>query len=107
MAKYIEQEALIKTINDNANFYGGFGENTITSSELLRCIELTPAADVRPVVRGKWEQKEVFAVNGNVDMLQSAYCPICKKYHTTPYAYYFTEDPFCPNCGADMREREG
>ena len=65
-----------------------------------------PAADVKPVVRGKWEEREVFTAKGNVDMLQSAFCPVCKRYHTTPYSYYFTVYNYCPNCGADMREQE-
>ena len=65
-----------------------------------------PAADVRPVVRGEWEQKEVFEANGNVDELQSAFCPVCQRYHTTPYTYYFTHYNFCPNCGAEMRGEE-
>lgn len=66
-------------------------------------IEKIPSADVVERKRGKWEQKEVFTAKGNVDELQSAFCPVCQRYHTTPYSYYFTNYNFCPNCGADMR----
>ena len=62
-----------------------------------------PAADVRPVVKGKWEDRTVFEAKGCVEELQSAFCPICKRYHTTPFSYGFTDYKFCPNCGADMR----
>ena len=51
--------------------------------------ELT-AADVRPVVRGRW-------VNGK--------CDNCGEH--APYwcfATTFHESNYCPNCGADMRE---
>ena|GEM_PF-5821873 len=54
-------------------------------------IENIPAADVKPVVRGKWGK------DGD--------CPVCgcqpwyeRDIHTLN---------FCPNCGADMREHDG
>lgn len=51
-----------------------------------------PAADVRPVVRGKW----------GLD----PQCPVCgedryKGLDADIWADW--EPPFCPNCGADMR----
>ena len=58
------------------------------------------------IERGEWAEKEVFDSSGHVDMLQSARCTKCNKYHTTPYSYYFTDYSFCPNCGADMRKGE-
>lgn len=48
-----------------------------------------PAADVRPVVRGKWERNE----RGNY------ICSNCKSEHNAVFGFIF-----CPNCGADMRE---
>lgn len=65
---------------------------------------------VRDYQHGKWEEKETFR-NGDdepiIEEWQSAICSVCHKYHTTPYMYYFNNYNFCPNCGADMREREG
>lgn len=61
-----------------------------------------PAADVRPVVRGHWE-----------DMPDHDYtwkrCSVCGTENA--YAYildleiyeYVQQDDFCPKCGADMR----
>ena len=66
--------------------------------------ELT-SADVVEQKTGKWEQKEVFDILGNIEQLQSAFCPICKRYHTTPYSYYFKHYNFCPNCGARMVDK--
>lgn len=40
-------------------------------------IAAMPDADVMPVARGEWEQKEVFEAKGHVDELQSAFCPYC------------------------------
>lgn len=70
--------------------------------EKIEYLGYVPAADVVPVRHGRWEQKEVFEAKGCVDELQSAFCPVCQRYHTTPYAYYFTHYNYCPNCGAKM-----
>lgn len=55
-------------------------------SEFLKSI---PAADVRPVVRGKWEYISFMTVK----------CSNCQEIF-----HELEGDNFCPNCGADMRE---
>ena len=64
-----------------------------------------PAADVRPVVRGKWVEH-----NYDPEYLSCDFsCSECNVYLEE---YYFGEGQwpgkfdhyFCPNCGADMRE---
>ena len=66
-----------------------------------------PAADVRPAVRGKWEEH-----NYDPEYLSCDFsCSECNLYLEE---YYFgegqwpgkTDHYFCPNCGADMRETE-
>lgn len=52
------------------------------------------AADVRPVVRGRWELKHIGAGH-------YWECSVC---HTNPCIYVTKNTHFCPNCGADMRE---
>lgn len=60
-------------------------------------------ADVREVRHGTWQEKQVF--DGNcIEQWQSAKCPVCGRYHTIPYLYYFHHDNYCPNCGAIMDE---
>lgn len=71
------------------------------------------SADVKPVVRGEWQQVEVHEnkrhwADQNVSAIASMYCPKCKRYHNE---VYFHGDPvenvnFCPNCGADMRGKK-
>lgn len=56
-----------------------------------------PAADVRPVVRARWEDETGYIFNR---LAQRVYCPACKSY---AYFYPITMKNFCPNCGADMR----
>lgn len=51
--------------------------------------------------KGKWEEKTI-RNDVVIDEWQSARCPVCKKYHTTPYMYFFQDYNYCPTCGARM-----
>lgn len=55
---------------------------------LFNKIESIPAADVRPVVRGKWVDESIKGVR--------YHCSVCQG--RFDYTWHF-----CPNCGADMR----
>lgn len=55
-----------------------------------------PAADVRPVVRGRWSEKPYLLGTTNV-------CSVCGENYGMPHGKY----NFCPNCGADMRGGSG
>jgi len=60
-------------------------------------IKAIPAADVRPVVHGRWEYEaqEVGGVNGGVGTIWGYRCPFCDKLNVY-------ESNYCPNCGAKM-----
>jgi len=77
------------------------GYNTALSKMKTR-LSNVHAVDAVEVKHGEWIERDVFPAKGNVDMLQSAFCPNCKRYHTTPYSYYFTNYEYCPHCGARM-----
>jgi len=53
------------------------------------------AADMRPVVRGKWEHLTMDK--------HSQTCSACRTIYYNILDYPFN---FCPNCGADMREEK-
>ena len=91
MPEYISRKAAIEALSaealernldsvmtDDAHRYHRAAERVIAG---------VPAADVRPVVRGKWIR------NG-----WSFRCPECG------HDILFSVRNFCPNCGADMRE---
>lgn len=97
--EYIEREAALKA---NCYFCSAHLEDDSPCVEkcadYMKFIEI-PAADVRPVVRGKWIWKEngevvcstcnyLMAVVGNTEDFVTV-----KSYHN-----------FCPNCGAMMEE---
>lgn len=69
--------------------------------------EAVPAADVRPVVRGKWEHGREIArtMLGNETLAieyEDWHCSACGA---VVEDYEFPRYKFCPNCGADMRQR--
>ena len=59
-----------------------------------------PAADVRPVVRGKWVQENI--VLTSYPPLYKWHCSECGEIKRGFDSGVLTN--YCPNCGADMRE---
>ena len=69
---------------------------------------VTRTSDYAPVVHGRWIERNISDVSDcGFDAIQFAKCSCCGLYHTTPYAYYFTNYKYCPNCGAKMDGGEG
>ena len=64
-------------------------EGTVNCGECEHPIDDIPAADVAPVVHGRWREMD----KGNY------VCSFCNAFITINYGY-----KYCPNCGADMRE---
>ena len=93
MAEYISREAAIKLFNFAVLDCLGM-EPTIRAGDIIKALESIPAADVRPVVRGRWEKGT--SENGVTTAL---FCSCC---HYENRHWY--EWSYCPNCGADMRE---
>ena len=94
----------------------------VRTKDVAHMIDEIPAADVRPVVRGKW--KNVHPSSPMLDAGGPPYCSVCGKavplrpvvknqwklergHISGPEVVYSTENffsNFCPNCGADMME---
>lgn len=70
------------------------------------CEELVrnaPAADVRPVVRGKWvAEKEDVEWGCSTVRYRCSHCG--RLPHFDKESFKFLLSDFCPKCGADMRE---
>lgn len=86
MAEYIEREALIGDLTA-AMDHRGMGQ--VIGQTLIRYVKRQPAADVAPVVHGRWGD------NGIPNSMLSG-CSVCGF---TCGAYSFQ---YCPNCGAKM-----
>ena len=90
MAEYIDLEAALREIERRERLM--VGDKTITVDALKRFLLNRPAADVAPVVHGRWEP-------GN------PICPVCggNKFKDLDADIWCDWQPdFCPNCGAKM-----
>lgn len=100
MAEYIEREAVEKFIEDglnNQDVAKRFGHDAI---EIMAEVHYMPAADVAPVVRGRWEKEPSsywrWTSSGAVAVTRTTYrCGLCGRGTAVKSNY-------CPNCGAKM-----
>ena len=106
MAEYIEREKAIDSLlgwaEQLAETYGKNDEYVLCLQAAADGIEQIPAADVRPVVRGKWELSDdrcwhtCSICGADIDVSVGLLCYVDNE--------EVCNHNFCPNCGADMRE---
>ena len=98
MADYIEREAL-KAV---------FEEDGHLSAYVEEMIDSIPAADVRPVVKAKWEDVHIDRPEIADLEVASMFCPNCNRWHNEVYHYGNPIEfaNYCQFCGADMREAD-
>lgn len=87
MSDYINREAAIKDFETN-NARNPYWTPPRVKTLLLR----QPAADVAPVVHGKWASEAIGGVYGPVCSVCGYYIPVIS----------FWNAPYCPHCGAQM-----
>lgn len=95
MDEYIEREALLLRIDcHGTNKFGMLDE------DIRAFVKAQPAADVAPVVHGRWIGKPIC---GN----DNCRCSECGSWHHI-HANLRGEvmQKYCPNCGAKMDEEE-
>ena len=96
MAECIEREALIKAIENDCLELVYY-----TKEDAIQCVKAIPAADVAPVVHGRWIEKTAH------DGRQYFECSNCGKQENKHTAI---RGGFCWSCGArmdaDAQERE-
>lgn len=96
MSDYISRELSLKRLDSYAK---GIDETDTFGAMLRAIISDIPAADVRPVVRGRWERMSDNDVFGDIHCK----CSACgEDWWQGPG--WFRRANFCPICGADMRE---
>lgn len=99
MTEYIDRKTALNVLWYNADE---------ACSAVVGDFEAIPAADVKPIVRGKWIYgkeiaREYLAGECIAIDYEDILCSVCKT-HYRPYVGNFN---YCPNCGADMREGQG
>lgn len=93
MDEYIKRKAALALVKPDAPEDEKAAVTIATAKKLVRSIiQRTPAADVAPVVHGRWiaSHDEFFA------------CSICKY----PFYVGWNQANYCPNCGAKMDGKE-
>lgn len=84
MAEYIEREAFIEAVKDIPMW----------GSVAVMFADSIPAADVAPVVHGRWE---FLGPNSLIKECMCGTCSVCKV-----RSKYIVNTMLCPNCGAIM-----
>ncbi len=69
----------------------------LLAAKVLREVSDAPAADVAPVVHGKW----IVRFDGPYNR-RRCYCSHCGKHNGIGGIAQNQEKPYCPNCGAKM-----
>lgn len=102
MAEYIEREAAVNAIiaiMPSMSTPDGHGERddlVLAAQEMcednIREINNIPAADVAPVVHGRWVYGEDVGIQ----------CSVCGADAFTEGDYRQVKSRYCPNCGAKM-----
>lgn len=87
MAEYINREELLRRM-ERVTLEAGFSGYHLAKA----IISHTPAADVAPVVHGRWGEYERFPMMPSLDGYP---CSQCGSHEQSKRA-------FCPNCGAKM-----
>nr|DAM84579.1 MAG TPA: DNA-directed RNA polymerase [Caudoviricetes sp.] len=107
MAEYIERAAAVKAVLRMRK-----PENSVAQNRMLSIIQMDisklPAADVAPVVHGRWMpvyESEITgwdpAVAGR-DPIGGYICSACKEESIYDCNDEFVLSNYCPNCGAKM-----
>lgn len=103
MAEYINKKtaiSLIKQYGHDAIDGGRYSLDTVDDCiELANCIKALPAADVAPVVHGRWEW---LGPNRLVTDCMCGTCSACKV-----RSKYIVNTMLRPNCGAKMDMKDG
>lgn len=93
MTDYIERDRLMSEIEKSVEAAVQDGNLVVADAfETMRdLVYAFPAADVRPVVRGRWVDEP--------DSNRMCACSLCGQWITKELSDCFN---YCPNCGADM-----
>ena len=96
MAEYIEREALLKNARSVLEFRKQHNMDAKEIYSVISWLKWVPAADVAPVVHGRWIKNEKASEN-HVEAIYV--CSACQNWE----AWGETEKTnYCPNCGARM-----
>ena len=95
MAEYIEREALI---GDLTAAMDNRGMGQVIGKTLIRYVKREPAADVAPVVHGRWDDSGRYTFPSGSTAVRCTNCGCA----LTESEYRLNNWNYCPVCGAKM-----
>ena len=102
MAEYIERAALEVELNHRLNFLmaenGEYDHYTSGFDEAVTRVENFPAADVAPVVHGRWDDSGRYTFPSGNTAVRCTNCGCA----LTESEYRLNNWNYCPVCGARM-----
>ena len=107
MAEYIEREAVMQKFADHVKRSNNSDFAPVpTWNQAVQIVEDFPAADVRPVVKAKWEDVHIDRPEIADIEVATMFCPHCNRWHNEVYHYGNPIEfaNYCSFCGASMRE---
>lgn len=94
---YIDRDAAMEAVLDLPSKMDEQGYGWLGRRGVWQMLCDFPAADVRPVVYGKWKRVQWVKDDGEQEGgYWISRCSNC-------FMPYHSETPYCPHCGADMR----
>ena len=97
--------ALVKRVKYAGDVYKRLSEGGFDIDNAVLFLEGIPDADVAPVRHGRWEAMHY--EGGILDGTNFDKCSVCGYERIFEDEKLKTAFNYCPNCGADMREKEG
>ena len=102
MGECIEREATIKRIKEvycvGCNSYNGVRCRACGTGDAIDIIEDAPAADVAPVVHGRWDDSGRYTFPSGDTAVRCTNCGCA----LTESEYHLNNWNYCPVCGAKM-----
>jgi hypothetical protein len=103
MAECIEREALLEALeNADPDVYEDYGDGTVDwgfgRKNIQDMINGIPAADVAPVVHGRWLHSRYEDCS---EQFKRVKCSQCNQ-EAYAMAFYVVDGNYCPKCGAKM-----
>lgn len=119
MAEYFEREAFLKDIEERyclpckeaGKDHNGCKCRACWVDDMCGEVIDAPAADVAPVVHGRWTAQCVVELDGGWTLEDVPYneyqhsnpiCSVCRKTALLDGGEDYVTSPYCPNCGAKM-----
>lgn len=99
MAEYIEREKALALIQPDDPNDERCAVTVATAKRLIRhVLTAAPAADVAPVVHGRWIHSRYEDCSEQFELVKCSQC----NHEAYAMAFYVRGGNYCPNCGAKM-----